>query len=169
MIRRSFRFHNFLQNVAVAAAALVVDTDDGVRVTSLDASSHNPIHPIQHLRVAALHGVEIQRLVAVRSDARRCGAAAHAYAVGRTADLGHEHTPLGLVFQAMSGVEPTRAGREHDRLEPLHSFTRAVVGQAQASTVAQHERLAELVTIITSAVGRVLEDGRWRREVAWVR
>ena len=59
---------------------------------------------LQTSAVAALDRVEIESLVAIRSNPRRCGAAAHADAVGRAADLGHEHAPLGLIFEAVSFI-----------------------------------------------------------------
>ena len=52
------------------ALTLVVYGDDGVVVSHLDAGSDHPVHAVLHLRVPALHSVEVKQRVSLRSTCK---------------------------------------------------------------------------------------------------
>jgi len=52
--RSALLFDDFFQHVAVAAAALVVNRDNGIGRAHFHARAHQAVHAVLHFRVAAL-------------------------------------------------------------------------------------------------------------------
>mmetsp|Transcript_5882 Transcript_5882/g.26037 ORF Transcript_5882/g.26037 Transcript_5882/m.26037 type:complete len:895 (+) Transcript_5882:1021-3705(+) len=158
-----------LAHVAVAPRALVVDGENRVPPLELHARLDDAVELVGHLRIPALHRVEVEvgvRLVLAASLGGR-RAAAHADAIRRPANLHHEHADVALLLLQVGVVDLAEPAAEHDGLDPLASFA---VGQAltERSAVPRDERLAELVPVIARAVGRVDENLKRRRQVAGV-
>mmetsp|Transcript_71439 Transcript_71439/g.221597 ORF Transcript_71439/g.221597 Transcript_71439/m.221597 type:complete len:232 (+) Transcript_71439:1783-2478(+) len=131
--------------------------DDGVAAAKFAASPDDPVHLLFHLRVTALHRVEVQLRAAVAVRARGGGAAAHADAVGRAADLHDLHAHLGLGLLAVLGVHLPEAASEEDGLHPLAALA-ARRPQAEGAREAADQWLPELVAVVTGPVGAIDED-----------
>ena len=110
---------DLLEDVAVSSRALVVDAHDRVGVAQLHARADHAVDLLFHLRVAALHGVEVQLRDVLALQHAGCRAAAHADPIRRPADLRHQHGGGRLVLDAVGVVDLADATREHDGLEPL--------------------------------------------------
>ena len=159
-----------LAHVAVAPRALVVDGENRVPPLELHARLDDAVELVGHLRVPALHCVEVEvgvRLVLAASLGRR-RAAAHADAIRRPANLHHEHADVPFLLLQVAVVDLAKPAAEHDGLDPLAPLA---VGQTltERTAVPRDERLAELVPVIARPVGRVDEDLERRRQVGRVR
>ena len=101
---RAGRMHDLLDHVAVAARALVVNALDRVLLAQFHAGADHAVQFLFHLRVAALHGVEVELGDVLALDHGRGCAAAHADAVGRSPHLDHEHSLLCFGLVRVAGV-----------------------------------------------------------------
>mmetsp|Transcript_37875 Transcript_37875/g.121508 ORF Transcript_37875/g.121508 Transcript_37875/m.121508 type:complete len:343 (-) Transcript_37875:1312-2340(-) len=169
----TFAVDDLLQDVAVAAAALVVDRRDGLDVAptgeALAAGPNDAVHAIAHLGVAALDGVKVEGRRARRRHAARRRAAAHADLVGRPADL-RDLVPRfrGGLPGGPRPVEPPDARGEHHRLDPLAPRPQSVP-PSKAPAVARDHRLPELVPVVRRPVRRAQQNLQGRRHVRRVR
>ena len=131
----------------------------GFPAFELDARFHHAVELVGHLRVAALHGVEIEVGVCLvlAASLGRGGAAAHADPVRGTADLHHEHPDVALLLLEIRVINLPEPAGEHDGLDPLATLA-VLQSLTEAAAVPRDERLAELVAVVGGAVGRVHED-----------
>src|SRR5512143_1980203 len=148
---RSGRVHDLLHHVAVAARSLVVYAADRVLPAQFHAGADHTVQLLLHLRVAALHRVEVELRDVLPLDHGGGRAAAHADAVGRAAYLDHEHSFSGLRLFYMAGVHLADAAGKHDRLDPLPPLA---AGQPQAKGAREplDHGLAELVAVVGGSV-----------------
>ena len=164
---RPRRLHDFLEHVAIAASALVVDADDRIVIAELDAGAQDPVDLLLHLGVAALYRVEVQlgHVLALHHARRR--ASAHPDAVGGSAYLHDPHPGLGRVLLGVSGVDLSDSAAEHDRLDPL-SPSAVREPHPERARISLDHRLAELVAVVRGPVGGLDFDLEGRGEVGWI-
>ena len=165
---RACRMHDLLHHIAVAAGALVVDALDRVLLPKLHAGADHAVHLLFHLSIAALYCVEIQFGNVLALDHGRGSSTAHADAVGRSADLDHEHALLCFRLYCMTGVHLAHASGKHDRLEP---FPALAVGkpEAEGTGKALDHRFAEFVAVVRCAVACLDLDLERRGKIIRIR
>mmetsp|Transcript_33625 Transcript_33625/g.60142 ORF Transcript_33625/g.60142 Transcript_33625/m.60142 type:complete len:458 (+) Transcript_33625:446-1819(+) len=149
--------HDLLHHVAVAARALVVQRHNGVGVAHLHARTHHAPQLLAHLRIAALHRVEVELGLVGAGGEGGGGATAHTNAVGWATDLADEHARRRWLLLKVSVVDLPHTRTKHDWLQPLATLT-ARQPLPKRARVAQHQRLAKLVAVVAGAVGGVDED-----------
>ncbi len=161
------RLHDLGQSVAVAARSQVVSGDDGVRAAEFHAGPHETVDPLLHLRVAALHGVEVELLDVLALLHAAGGSSAHADAIGRAAHLHHQHVLLGATLHGVFVSDLARSHAVHDGFEP----GAVPVGQAQAVSAGESvdQRLAEAVAVVGGAVAGLDEYLGGRSQVGGMR
>ncbi len=139
----------------MAAGAVVVNRNDGVDILLADGAD-GIVGPLLHLRIGALHGVELDvALIFARGHARH-GAAAHADAVVVAAQQHHLVALARFVLHAVGLLAVTDAAGLHDDLvvAVLAPLLLVLEGEQRAAD----ERLAELVAEVAGAVRRLDED-----------
>ncbi|KAI0558444.1 phosphoribosylformylglycinamidine synthase [Gracilaria domingensis] len=161
------RIDELLDDVAVAAGALVVDGHNGVVLAHLDARAQHAVHLLRHLGVAALHGVEVEVGAVVALHHAGGGAAAHADAVRGAAHLDDEQPHAGAPLAGVAMVHVPHAAGEHDGLDVLSALA-AHHPDAVAARKAVDDGLAKLVAVVAGAVAGLDENVERRRQVGRV-
>ncbi len=108
--------HEFGEGVGDAARAHVVDRQDRVVLTQRPAGVDDFLRAALHLGVAALHGIEVQVGGVGAGRHRAGGAAAHADAHARAAQLHQQRAGRQVVLVGVAGVDAADATGDHDGL-----------------------------------------------------
>src|SRR5690606_860311 len=102
--------------VRKAARADVVDRRDRVELAERPARVDDLLRAALHLRVAALHGREVEALLALAAALRRRGAAAEPDQHRGTAEHDELRAGSGLAFLDLRRADIADTARDHDRL-----------------------------------------------------
>ena len=154
----------FGESIGQSARAHVVDGDDGVAAAQLPAAVDDFLRAALDLGVAALHGIEVQvGRIAAHAHAGR-GAAAHADAQARTAQLDEQRARRDRVFMSQARIDAAQAAGDHDGLviAPAHHVVTPPRGLLIRAEIAQQIGPAEFVVEGRAAQGAVDHD-RQRR------
>ena len=108
--------HQFRKGVGQAARTHIVDRQDGVAGAQRPALVDDLLRPALDFRVAALHRVKVQRRSVGTGGHGAGGAAAHADAHARPAQLHQQRTGRKGDFLRLPGIDGAQAAGHHDRL-----------------------------------------------------
>ena len=159
--------------VEVSGRAVIVDGDYRVDVF-LDEGTHEVIGTLLHLRVGALHSVELDAVAVSAGIYRRNATATETDAIVVTADDDDVVAGLWLLLQAVTFLAVAHAAGEHDHLvvaidlTGLLALDRLAVGcgggVARGALILKgqqrtgDQRLAELIAEVRGTVGSLDED-----------
>ena len=115
--------HDLLQHVAAAPRALIVNADDRVPVSHLNAGPDHAAHLLLHLRVTSLYRVEVQLRHILSLHHAGCGASAHAYPVGRAPEFDDPHFLFRRVLLRVPGIDLADSATEHYGFDPLPALS----------------------------------------------
>ncbi len=165
--KRSYRdmaaggLNQLRQSVEVTACAMVMYRDYRVHVI-LGKGAYHVRHTLLHLRVGALHGVQLNRVVVFAGLYRRHRAAAHADAIVVAT---HQHDFLAGSGFALYGIflgRETNAAGKHYHL--VVGIELAVLVMLESKHRTANQRLAKLIAEVRRAV-RSLDKNLGRRLV----
>src|SRR5690606_17451265 len=148
--------------VRKAARADVVDRRDRVALAERPARVDDLLRAALHLRVAALHGREVEALLALAAALRRRGAAAEPDQHRGTAEHDELRAGSGLAFLDLRRADIADTARDHDRLMIAAPF--AVRLEQARAEVAGEIRPPELVVALRGADRPVEHDRERRRD-----
>jgi len=131
------------EGVGDAARAHVVDGHDRVALAQRPAVVDDLLRPALDLGVAPLHRVEVERGGVGARSHRRGGAAAHADAHARAAELHQQRAGAEGQLVGLAGADRAQAAGDHDRLVVAAAHARHRL--LEDAEVAGQVRTAELV------------------------
>ena len=148
------------QRVRQSAGADVVDRQDRIRIAHLPAAVDDFLRATLHLRVAALHRIEIEIGCVVAGGHARCRAAAQANQHPGAAQLKEEVALDQRLLERVDRLDVADATRDHDRLVKAERL--AAVRDLERAKVAEKVRTTELV-VECGATDRPVEHDVERR------
>ena len=143
--------YQLAQTVYVACRAVVVDGDYGVALLFAEGA-HHVVGTLLHLRIGALHGVQLNAAAVATGVNRRYRATAQADAVVVTAQYHHLFASLGCALQAVAARAVAHATGQHDDFIVAIKRFIGVLLVLEGEHRATDQRLAELVAEVAGTV-----------------
>lgn len=78
---------DLLQDVSITTSALIVDGEDGIVLSHLDASTNDTVHLVLHLSITSLDSIKIKIALSSILDTAGSSTTAKTNSVGGTTDL----------------------------------------------------------------------------------
>ena len=139
-----------------------MDGEDGVVFTKLPAAVDDLLGASLELRVAPLHGIKIERCSVRACGHAGGGAAAHANAQPRPAELNKERARRQRILVRQPRVDTAHAARDHDGL--VVAPARAPGSLLERAKIAAEIRSAELVVERRCTQRAIDHDVEWARD-----